>query len=144
MGVLVFSPLAGGWLSGAVRAGREMTTRRASHPRAASRFDLSLPQNRAKLAAVEGLARVADEAGLTLVQLALGFVTAHPAVTSALVGPRTPEHLAAQLAAADTVLAPDVLDAVDEVVAPGVDLAPEERSYIPPAVADAAQRRRAA
>ncbi|MER7983166.1 aldo/keto reductase [Streptomyces sp. NPDC095817] len=140
LGVLVWSPLASGWLSGAVRAGREITTSRsAAMPQ---RFDLSVPSNRARLDAVERLAVVADEAGLTLIQLALGFVTVHPAVTSALVGPRTTDHLNAQLAAADTVLSADVLDAIDAIVAPGTDLAAHEKFDTPPALLDPASRRR--
>jgi aryl-alcohol dehydrogenase-like predicted oxidoreductase len=140
MGVLAWSPLAGGWLSGAIREGREMTTSRSVHLR--ERFDLGDPANRAKLDAVERLAKVAEEADLTMIQLALGFVTAHPAVTCALIGPRTLPHLHAALAAADTVLPPDVLDAIDAVVAPGVDLAPHERFDTPPALLDPALRRR--
>ncbi|MEU6511386.1 aldo/keto reductase [Streptomyces sp. NPDC046942] len=140
LGVLVWSPLASGWLSGAVRAGRDITTHRSAFM--PQRFDTALPANRARLDAVEKLAKVADEAGLTLIQLALGFVTAHPAVTSALVGPRTLGHLHAQLAAADTVLPADVLDAVDAIVAPGTDLAPHEKSDTPPALLDPALRRR--
>jgi aryl-alcohol dehydrogenase-like predicted oxidoreductase len=140
LGVLVWSPLASGWLSGAVREGRAIATSRSSLM--PQRFDTTVPANRARLDAVERLAAVADEAGLTLIQLALGFVTAHPAVTSALVGPRTLEHLGSQLAAADTVLGHDVLDAVDAIVAPGLDLAPDEKSDAPPALLDASLRRR--
>ncbi|WP_326567879.1 aldo/keto reductase [Amycolatopsis rhabdoformis] len=140
MGVLAWSPLASGWLSGAVREGREITTSRSKT--LPQRFDLALPANRARLDAVEHLAKIADEAGLTLIQLALGFVTAHPAVTSALVGPRTLEHLRSHLAAADTVLPGDVLDAIDEVVAPGVDLAAHEKLDAPPALLDPTLRRR--
>ncbi|MEU7978424.1 aldo/keto reductase [Micromonospora sp. NPDC049081] len=140
MGVLAWSPLASGWLSGAVRAGREITTHRADV--LPERFDLTIAGNRARLDAVEQLTKVAEEAGLTLIQLALGFVTAHPAVTSAIIGPRTPEHLHSQLAAADTVLTADVLDAIDAIVAPGVDLAPGEKHDTPPALLDPALRRR--
>ncbi|MDT0426990.1 aldo/keto reductase [Streptomyces salyersiae] len=140
LGVLAWSPLASGWLSGAVREGREITTSRSKM--LPERFDLSLPANRARLDAVERLAKVADEAGLTLIQLALGFVTAHPAVTSALIGPRTQEHLRTQLAAADTVLSADVLDAIDAIVAPGTDLAAHEKFDTPPALLDPALRRR--
>lgn len=140
LGVLAWSPLASGWLSGAVRAGRDITTHRSGL--LPDRFDLSVPANQARLDAVEKLARVADEAGLTMIQLALGFVTAHPAVTSALIGPRTLDHLRAQLAAADTVLPADVLDAVDEIVAPGTDLAPHEKFDTPPSLLDASLRRR--
>jgi len=140
LGVLAWSPLASGWLSGAIRAGQEMSTNRATS--LPQRFDLTIAANRAKMDAVERLSAVADSAGLTLIQLALGFVTAHPAVTSAIIGPRTVEHLKSQLAAADTVLATDVLDAIDSIVAPGVDLAPDEKFDTPPALLDAALRRR--
>ncbi|MEV1000064.1 aldo/keto reductase [Nonomuraea sp. NPDC050202] len=140
LGVLAWSPLASGWLTGAVREGREIATHRSAFM--PERFDLSIPLNRVRLDAVERLAKVADAAGLTMIQLALGFVTAHPAVTSALIGPRTLDHLRSQLAAADTVLPADVLDAIDELVAPGVDLAPHENFDTPPALLDPALRRR--
>ncbi|MGW3350002.1 aldo/keto reductase [Nonomuraea rubra] len=140
LGVLAWSPLASGWLTGAVREGREITTHRSAFM--PERFDLSIPLNRVRLDAVERLAEVADAAGLTMIQLALGFVTAHPAVTSAIIGPRTLDHLHSQLAAADTVLPADVLDAIDEIVAPGVDLAPHEKHDTPPALLDPALRRR--
>ncbi|MFH8454044.1 aldo/keto reductase [Streptomyces fungicidicus] len=140
LGVLVWSPLASGWLSGAIREGRDVATHRSTVM--PDRFDPSLPANRARLDAVERLAGVAEGAGLTMIQLALGFVTAHPGVTSALIGPRTPDHLRAQLAAADTVLPADVLDAIDEIVAPGVDLAPQEKHDTPPSLLDSSLRRR--
>ncbi|MEV0065580.1 aldo/keto reductase [Amycolatopsis sp. NPDC050768] len=140
LGVLAWSPLASGWLSGAVREGREITTSRSRV--LPQRFDLTLPANQARLDAVERLAKVAADAGLTLIQLALGFVTAHPAVTSAIIGPRTLEHLRSHLAAADTVLSADVLDAIDEIVAPGVDLAAHEKFDTPPALLDPSLRRR--
>ncbi|MEU9435904.1 aldo/keto reductase [Streptomyces sp. NPDC048252] len=140
LGVLVWSPLASGWLTGAIREGRPVTTSRSTFM--PQRFDTAVPANRARLDAVERLAAVADEAGLTMIQLALGFVTAHPAVTSALIGPRTPDHLRAQLAAADTVLSADVLDAIDAVVAPGTDLAAHEKFDTPPALLDPSLRRR--
>jgi aryl-alcohol dehydrogenase-like predicted oxidoreductase len=140
LGVLVWSPLASGWLSGAIREGREITTSRSTL--LPERFDTAIPANRARLDAVEQLAEVADEAGLTMIQLALGFVTAHPAVTSALTGPRTLDHLHSQLAAADTVLSADVLDAIDAIVAPGTDLAAHEKYDTPPALLDPSLRRR--
>jgi aryl-alcohol dehydrogenase-like predicted oxidoreductase len=140
LGVLAWSPLASGWLSGAVREGRDVATNRSAMM--PERFDTALPANRARLDAVEQLAKVADDAGLTLIQLALGFVTAHPAVTSALIGPRTLDHLRSQLAAADTALSADVLDAIDAIVAPGVDLAAHEKFDTPPALLDPSLRRR--
>jgi aryl-alcohol dehydrogenase-like predicted oxidoreductase len=140
LGVLAWSPLASGWLSGAVREGQPVTTHRSAViPR---RFDTTIPANQARMDAVEQLAKVADEAGLTMIALALGFVTAHPAVTSAITGPRTLDHLHSQLAAADTVLSADLLDAIDAVVAPGTDLAPDEKHDTPPALLDPALRRR--
>lgn len=140
LGVLVWSPLASGWLSGAIREGQEITTSRSTFM--PQRFDITIPSNRARLDAVERLAGVADEAGLTMIQLALGFVTAHPAVTGAIIGPRTLDHLHAQLAAADTVLSADVLDAIDAIVAPGTDLAAHEKFDTPPALLDPSLRRR--
>ena len=140
LGVLAWSPLASGWLSGAVRAGQPVTTHRSMV--VPERFDLTVPANQARMDAVEQLAKVADGAGLTMIQLALGFVTAHPGVTSAIIGPRTLDHLHSQLAAAGTVLPADVLDAIDEIVAPGVDLAPDEKIDTPPALLDPSLRRR--
>lgn len=140
MGVLVWSPLASGWLSGAVRAGQEISTYRSGLLQ--QRFDLTVPANRARLDAVEQLIKVADQAGLTLIQLALGFVTAHPGVTSAIIGPRTLDHLHSQVAAAGTVLSADILDAIDTIVAPGLDLAPDEKIDTPPSLLDASLRRR--
>jgi aryl-alcohol dehydrogenase-like predicted oxidoreductase len=140
MGVLAWSPLASGWLTGAIRAHQEVRTHRSGVM--PQRFDVSLPANRARLDAVERLAKVADEADLTLIQLALGFVIAHPAVTSAIIGPRTLDHLHSQLAAAETVLSSDVLDAIDEIVAPGTDLAAHEKNDAPPALLQRSFRRR--
>ncbi|RSD14026.1 aldo/keto reductase [Amycolatopsis eburnea] len=140
LGVLAWSPLASGWLSGAVRAGQAITTNRAAA--LPQRFDLADPANQARLDAVEKLAKLADQAQLSLIQLSLGFVTAHPGVTSALIGPRTLDHLKSQLAAADTVLPADVLDEIDAIVAPGVDLAAHEKFDTPPALLDPSLRRR--
>ncbi len=140
LGVLVWSPLSSGWLSGAVRAGQEITTHRSSVM--PQRFDLDVPANRAKLDVVEQLAKLTAEGGLTMIQLALGFVTSHPGVTTAIIGPRTMDHLESQLAAADTVLSADVLDAIDKIVTPGVDLSPEEKIDTRQSISDASLRRR--
>ena len=140
LGVLVWSPLASGWLSGAIREGQAITTSRSTFM--PQRFDTTIPANRARMDAVEQLAVLAEKAGLTMIQLALGFVTAHPGVTSAIIGPRTIDHLHSQLAAADTVLTAEVLDAIDEIVAPGLDLAAAEKNDAPPALLDATLRRR--
>jgi aryl-alcohol dehydrogenase-like predicted oxidoreductase len=139
LGVLAWSPLASGWLSGAIRAGRPVTTSRSTLM--PQRFDTAVPANAARLDAVEQLAKVADQAGLTMIQLALGFVTAHPAVTSAIIGPRTMDHLESQLPAADVHLSDDVLDRIDEIVPPGVNLNPVDAGWQSPALQPAARRR---
>ena len=90
---------------------------------------MSLPENQRKLEATEALARLADDAGVSLIELAIAFVVNHPAVTSAIIGPRTMEQLESQLPAADVALDPAVLDRIDEIDRPGVDLNPADTSY---------------
>jgi aryl-alcohol dehydrogenase-like predicted oxidoreductase len=141
MGVIAWGPLASGWLSGGYRKDRELPASRRSG-RLPQRFDLSLPGNQAKLEAAEKLAVLAEEAGLSLIHLALAFVVNHPAVTSAIIGPRTMEHLESQLGAADVVLTDDILDRIDEIVPPGTNLNPADRGYQSPSLADPALRRR--
>ena len=141
MGVIAWSPLAGGWLSGRYRSGSELPASGRAQ-RIPQRFDLSLPGNQAKLAAAEQLARLAEDAGLSLIHLALAFVISHPAITSAIIGPRTMEHLKGQLGAADVVLEPAILDRIDEIVPPGTNLNSPDSGYEPPALADSALRRR--
>ena len=141
MGVIPWSPLAGGWLSGRYRKGVDVpaSTRARMLPQ---RFDLSLPGNQAKLEAAEQLAVLAEKSGLSLIQLALAFVVQHPAVTSAIIGPRTMEHLVGQLEAADVTLDPAVLDRIDEIVPPGTNLNQPDRGYEPPALTTPSLRRR--
>lgn len=140
MAVMTYSPLAGGWLSGRWRrdAGQQESSRASRLP---ERFDLSNPCNGRKLDAVEELARLAEQAGLTLIQLAIGFVLAHPAVTCPLIGPRTMDQLEAQLAAADLVLTADVLDRIDEIVPAGTTINPADASFANPALAPSSRRR---
>jgi aryl-alcohol dehydrogenase-like predicted oxidoreductase len=141
MGVIPWSPLAGGWLSGKWRLGADdLTSRRARL--IPDRYDLSLPENQQKLEAADALARLADDAGLSMIHLALAFVINHPAVTAAIIGPRTREHLDSQVGAADVTLSPDVLDAIDEIVPPGHNFGWADAGYIPPSIASAWRRRR--
>jgi aryl-alcohol dehydrogenase-like predicted oxidoreductase len=143
MGVIPWSPLAGGWLSGRWRKGTDsIESARAS--RLPQRYDLSVPENQRKLDAVEALAQLADEAGLSLIHLAIAFVLRHPAVTSAIIGPRTAEHLDSQIGSTDVELSGDVLDRIDEIVAPGTNFLRTDGGYLPPAITDASQRRRPA
>jgi aryl-alcohol dehydrogenase-like predicted oxidoreductase len=141
MGVIPWSPLAGGWLSGRYRKGTDAPKSTRSE-RLPQRFDLALPANRAKLDAADALAGVAEETGLSLIHLALGFVLTHPAVTAAIIGPRTMEQLESQLGAADVDVPAEVLDKIDAIVPPGTNLNPADAGYTPPAVADPAMRRR--
>jgi aryl-alcohol dehydrogenase-like predicted oxidoreductase len=141
MGVIPWSPLAGGWLTGRYRKGAEIPVSRRAQ-RIQQRFDLSLPGNQAKLEAAEQLAVLAGETGVTLIQLALAFVIRHPAVTSAIIGPRTMEQLESQLGAEDVQLDDAVLDRIDEIVPPGTNLNPPDGGYMPPALTTAALRRR--
>ena len=140
MGVLSWSPLAGGWLSGRYGTGQENKSRRAE--RMPARYDLSLPGNAAKLAAVDQLTELAAKAGHSLPELAVAFVLAHPAVTSAIIGPRTMEQLTSLLDAANILLDHDVLDAIDQIVPPGQDLNIGDHGWVPPWVGEAALRRR--
>ena len=140
MGVIPWSPLAGGWLSGRFRKGRDVTSHRAA--RIPARYDLSIPGNRDKLDAVEQLSELADGAGLSLVHLALAFVIRHPAVTAAIVGPRTLDQLEGQLGAVDVRLSGDVLDAIDAIVAPGTNLNDADAGWRPPHLDDPGARRR--
>ena len=140
IGVIPWSPLAQGWLSGRFRkGGEEPTSRRARMlPR---RWDMSLPENQLKLEAVDALARLAEEAGMTLIEMAIAFVIRHPAVTAAIIGPRTMEHLESQLPAAEVELGDDLLDRIDEIVAPGVNLSEADVGWQNPALEPAARRR---
>ena len=90
---------------------------------------MTLAENQRKLEAVEQLATVADDAGASLIELAIAFVVNHPAVTSAIIGPRTMEQLDSQLPASDVALDPAVLDRIDEIIQPGVNLNPADTSY---------------
>ncbi len=140
MGVISYSPLTGGWLSGRWRkdAGQQSSSRANRLP---ERFDIEQPLNQRKLDAVEQFALLAEEAGITLIQLAVAFVLNHPAITSAILGPRTMDHLDSQLAAADVSLSQDVLDRIDEIVAPGTTVNPVDNSFTNPALEPAARRR---
>src|SRR4051794_19455851 len=140
MGVIPWSPLAGGWLTGRYRKGEDApgSTRADRLP---ARYDLSVPANQRKLAAADALAQLAEEAGLSLIHLALAFVINHPAVTAAIIGPRTMEHLEGQLGAADVKLGDAILDRIDEIVPPGTNVNPADGGWQNPDLEPAARRR---
>ena len=139
MGVIPWSPLAGGWLSGTFRKGTTAQSRRAE--RLPDRFDLSLPVNQRKLDAADALGALADDAGVPLAQLAVAFVLQHPDVTAPIIGPRTMEHLESFLGALEVTLDAGLLDRIDEIVPPGTNVNPADAGYVPPSLADASLRR---
>jgi aryl-alcohol dehydrogenase-like predicted oxidoreductase len=127
MGTLTYSPLAGGWLSGRWTADTQPTS--PARQRLTARFDMSLPENQRKLEATQALGELAAEGGMSLIELAIAFVVNHPAVTAAIIGPRTMEQLDSQVPAADVVPDAETLDRIDEIVRPGVNLNPADTSY---------------
>ncbi|SER01956.1 Predicted oxidoreductase [Lentzea xinjiangensis] len=137
MGALVWSPLAGGLLTGRYRKDRP--------PNGHAARMRWLPRHMTdenKLDAVERLLPVAQQAGMSLTHLAMAFAVAHPAVTSAIIGPRTTAQLDDLLAGAGTVLDDGLLDRIDEVVPPGTDLGALDIAYVPPSLAKPGLRRR--
>jgi aryl-alcohol dehydrogenase-like predicted oxidoreductase len=143
MGVIPWSPLAGGWLTGRWRKGQDAPESKRAQ-RMPARYDLSDPGNQRKLDAAEALAQLAEKTGITLIEMAIAFTLAHPTITSPIIGPRTMEQLESQLSAADVKLSSDVLDAIDEIVPPGTTLATADRGYVPPSLTDSSLRRRVA
>ncbi|MEU7014215.1 aldo/keto reductase [Streptomyces sp. NPDC046385] len=142
MGVLTWSPLASGFLSGGYRRGLPVDLTRGRAALTPHRFDPALPGNQAKLDAVEELAGVADSLGCTLPELAVAFAAAHPAVTSVILGPRTMEQLEGLLKGASVVLTDEAMDRIDAIVPPGTDLYRADGVWRPAALTDATLRRR--
>jgi aryl-alcohol dehydrogenase-like predicted oxidoreductase len=140
MGVIPWSPLGGGWLAGKFGEGKKNVSHRSAMLPA--RYDLSIPANQQKLEIVTQLTTLADESNVTLIELALAFVLEHPAITSAIIGPRTMEQLESQLAAPDIRLETSVLDRIDELVAPGTNVNRDDAGYVPPVLTDPQRRRR--
>jgi aryl-alcohol dehydrogenase-like predicted oxidoreductase len=141
LAVIPWSPLAGGWLSGKYRKGQELP-KSGRAARLPQRYDPSSPENQRKLDAADQLGELADESGISLIELAIAFVIQHPAVTSAIIGPRTMDQLESQLGAADVVLDDKVLDRIDQIVPPGTNLNPADAGWQPPSLASAWRRRR--
>jgi aryl-alcohol dehydrogenase-like predicted oxidoreductase len=140
MSAIAWSPLAGGWLSGRWRKGADSLTSRRS-AMIPQRYDLTIPANQAKLEAADALARLAEESGVSLIHMAIAFVIRHPAVTAAIIGPRTMEQLESQLGAAEVELDAAILDRIDEIVAPGRTVNPVDGGWTNPALAAETRRR---
>ena len=128
------------WWTGRYRTGAELPASRRAE-RIPGRYDMSIPANQRKLEAAEALARLAGEAGITLIELALAFVMRHPAVTAPIIGPRTMEHLESQLPAADIELSEELLDRIDTIVPPVVNVNPADGGWQNPALEPSARRR---
>ena len=147
MGVIVWSPLAGGWLAGKYRRGEEVPADSRARRFAArgspiaARYDVTRTENRRKLDLVEDMTNLADKAGTSITAMALAFTLAHPAVTATIIGPRTPRQLHDLLAAADVRLDAETLDAIDELVAPGSVVFDFDRGWTPPWMEAPARRR---
>ncbi|MFF5566126.1 aldo/keto reductase [Streptomyces sp. NPDC012623] len=135
MGTLVWSPLAGGLLTGRYRKGEQAETHRA-------RFGFKHLTDERRLDVVEQLIPLAEEVGMPLTHLAMAFAIAHPGVTSAIIGPRTMDHLDSLLAGAETTLSDEILDRIDAIVPPGTDVGTLDAAYAPPAIQQATLRRR--
>jgi aryl-alcohol dehydrogenase-like predicted oxidoreductase len=140
MGVIPWSPLAGGWLSGKWRKGQDAPQSSRAN-RLPHRYDLSIPGNQRKLDAVEQYAKIAEDAGISLIHLAIAFAMRHPAVTAPIIGPRTMEQLESQIGAAEVELSDEILDRIDEVVAPGTNLNAADTGWSNPALEPTARRR---
>jgi aryl-alcohol dehydrogenase-like predicted oxidoreductase len=124
IGVMSYSPIAGGWLSGKYRKGQSVSGpgSKARGQRFPGAYDATNPANAAKLDAADALGALADESGLTLIQMAVAFAVRHPAATSTIIGPRTMEHLDGYLAVDGVTLSDDVLDRIDQIVPPGTTI----------------------
>jgi aryl-alcohol dehydrogenase-like predicted oxidoreductase len=105
VGVIPWSPLAGGLLGGALRAASE--GRRASE-----RLQKSIERHRGQLEAYEGLCR---ELGTEPSCVALAWLLHNPAVSALIIGPRTMEQLVGSLAALDLALSDDVRKRLDAI-----------------------------
>lgn len=140
VGILSYGPLAAGWLSGGYRIGAEQPTS-ARADLIPGRFDVTAERNQRKLAAADALAGLAEENGLTLIELAVAFALNHPAVSSVIIGPRTAEHLERYLKAATVELGDDVLDRIDEIVDPGTQFLERDTGRDTPSLQPAALRR---
>ncbi|HMD92004.1 MAG TPA: aldo/keto reductase, partial [Trebonia sp.] len=135
MGTLVWSPLGGGLLTGRYRKGEQASTHRA-------RFGFRHLRDERRLDTVEQLIPLAQDAGMSLTHMSMAFAIAHPGVTSAIIGPRTMDHLDDLLAGAEITLTDEILDRIDAIVPPGTDVGTLDMAYNPPAIQQSRLRRR--
>jgi aryl-alcohol dehydrogenase-like predicted oxidoreductase len=144
MGVIPWSPLNGGWLTGKYRRGIDAPadSRFARLAPMRPMYSLDDAMSQRKFDLLDELTAIASDAGTSLIHLSVAFVLEHPAVTSAIVGPRTMEQFEDHLGAEELVLDGDLLDRIDALVPPGTDVDARDAYYQPPAIATARLRRR--
>ena len=112
---IVWSPLAQGLLTGKYHPGQAPPPdSRAAHSEMGA--SIKLVMNDTTLEAVDRLRPIADEAGLSMVELALAWVLRRPELASAIVGASRPEQVHANAKASDIELTPDTLEAIDEAL----------------------------
>ncbi len=142
IGVIPWSPLAGGLLTGRYRKGQPTPegSRLARGFGSQHQNERQQRAHEARLDAVELLLLIADRAGVSLTHLAHAFVLEHPHVTSAIIGPRTMEQLDDALAGIEVRLDVDTLDAIDDVVPPGTDISGGD-PWTPPGLTKSFRRR---
>ena len=141
LGVIAWSPLAGGWLTGKYRKGavpgsetRAITSKKweGVNPQIPQRYDFERPGNQRKLSLLGQLVEIANEAGISVTHMAMAFCLAHPSITSAIMGPRTLPQLEDLLSGVDVRLDEDALEAIDECVRPGTVVEDADRGWVPP------------
>lgn len=137
MGVMVWSPLAMGMLTGRYRQGEPLPDS------ARTRLFPNQMSDERRLQTVEELISLARDACVPLTHMAMAFAIAHPGVTSALIGPRRMKHLDDLLSGVEVRLTDDILDRIDTIVPPGRDVGELEAAYVPSSLTDLNLRRRA-
>jgi len=139
MGVIVWSPLNGGWLTGKYKRGQEYP--KGTRASWGLMDEPEAKHNQRKFDAIEQLEKVAADAGVSLTHLAIAWSVEHPAVTSTIIGPKTKDQLDDLLGAADVTLDTATLDRIDEIVRPGRTLHAPDDGYESPHLAATARRR---
>jgi aryl-alcohol dehydrogenase (NADP+) len=144
MGVIVWSPLDGGWLTGRYLKVEDLqeNSRVVAMARMRGTFNPEGELIQKKLELANALNGIAKEASISLTHLSMGFVMEHPGVTSAIIGPRTYEQLEDLLACADLRLAPAVIDRIDKLVPPGTNVNPIDVTSRPAGLRKPARRRK--
>jgi aryl-alcohol dehydrogenase-like predicted oxidoreductase len=122
-GIIPWSPLAGGLLTGKYRRGQD-APKDARYADTEGRPWMERRLTEGVFDAVEMLAPMAEDKGCTLAQLVLAWVAQQPGVTSPIIGPRTMDQLEDNLGALEVAFTAEELEKIDEMIPPGSFLAP--------------------